>query len=283
MDQLADFLDEATRRPAHAGIMDLGAVLSKRQPGALAVLAYGSAQREQTPETTLIDYYVLVEGTRHLSHNPIARLLGYLVPPNVYYAEHRRDGETLRAKIAIMTLRRFASGMSAAALTPYFWARFTQPCRIIWVKDEAVRETVLVALSSAVRTSFGHAIALSPATPWRALFENTYRTELRPEDQSRAAQIVANDAAYYDQISALLSGTAPVEASWNALQIKGKLMSVARLAKAAFTFQGGADYAAWKIERHSGVKIEVTEWQRRHPFLAGLVLLPQLLRKKGLS
>ena len=49
------------------------------------------------------------------------------------------------------------------------------------------------------------------------------------------------------------------------------------LIKAAFTFEGGASYAAWKIERHSGRKITLSPWQRRHPVLAGLLLLPQLL------
>ena len=38
--------------------------------------------------------------------------------------------------------------------------------------------------------------------------------------------------------------------------------------KAAFTFQGAARYAAWKIERHTGVPIEVTPWRERHPILA---------------
>jgi hypothetical protein len=56
-------------------------------------------------------------------------------------------------------------------------------------------------------------------------------------------------------------------------------LSVARLVKAAFTFQDGAQYLLWKIERHSGVTIEVTPWQRRHPVLASSVLFWKLYRK----
>ena len=59
----------------------------------------------------------------------------------------------------------------------------------------------------------------------------------------------------------------------------GNLWSMARLAKAAFTYSGGIDYIAWKIERHSGHRIELSAWQKRHPLLTGLVLLPQLLRR----
>ena len=48
--------------------------------------------------------------------------------------------------------------------------------------------------------------------------------------------------------------------------------------KAAFTFTGGIDYVAWKIERHSGQKVELSDWQKRHPIIAGLLLLPKLLK-----
>jgi hypothetical protein len=48
----------------------------------------------------------------------------------------------------------------------------------------------------------------------------------------------------------------------------GKPLNIARLLKAAFTFDGAMDYALWKVERHSGVRPEATAWQRRHPLLA---------------
>ena len=61
-------------------------------------------------------------------------------------------------------------------------------------------------------------------------------------------------------------------------RIEGKVLSVARLAKASATFAGGADYIAWKINRHAGTDIELKPWQRRHPLLAAISLLPRLLR-----
>jgi hypothetical protein len=41
--------------------------------------------------------------------------------------------------------------------------------------------------------------------------------------------------------------------AWALRRACGKALNALRLAKAAFTFEGGADYLAWKIERHSGV------------------------------
>ena len=51
---------------------------------------------------------------------------------------------------------------------------------------------------------------------------------------------------------------------------QGKLLSVLRLLKASFTFDGGLSYLTWKIERQSGVRVEVTPFMRRFPRLGGL-------------
>jgi hypothetical protein len=65
---------------------------------------------------------------------------------------------------------------------------------------------------------------------------------------------------------------------WARRRIEGKALSVLRLAKASATFAGGADYIAWKINRHAGTKIDLKPWQRRWPLLAAVSLLPRLLR-----
>jgi len=66
---------------------------------------------------------------------------------------------------------------------------------------------------------------------------------------------------------------------WFLRRANGKFVSFSRLVKGAFTFDGGIDYLAWKISRHSGVEITPTPWQRRHPILAGLMLFIQLRRR----
>jgi hypothetical protein len=56
--------------------------------------------------------------------------------------------------------------------------------------------------------------------------------------------------------------------AWRWRRAVGKPLNVARLAKAAFTFEGAARYAAWKIERHTGLHVPLTPWRERHPILA---------------
>lgn len=67
-------------------------------------------------------------------------------------------------------------------------------------------------------------------------------------------------------------------AGWARRRVEGKALSVLRLAKASATFSGGADYIAWKINRHAGTDIELKGWQRRWPLLAAISLLPRLLK-----
>ncbi|HYD45199.1 MAG TPA: hypothetical protein VEA79_08045, partial [Phenylobacterium sp.] len=67
---------------------------------------------------------------------------------------------------------------------------------------------------------------------------------------------------------------------WSLRQALGKPLNVARLIKAAFTFDGAARYAAWKIERHTGVDIELTPWRERHPILAAPGVLWRVARAR---
>ena len=67
---------------------------------------------------------------------------------------------------------------------------------------------------------------------------------------------------------------------WRKRQMLGKPLNVLRLVRAASTFEGAARYAAWKVERHSGVKIKLTPWRERHPVLAAPIVLFSLLRAR---
>jgi hypothetical protein len=118
---------------------------------------------------------------------------------------------------------------------------------------------------------------------WKRAFQLTFGAELRAERGDRSASIVDADPARYERFAEssgmLVDHWGRAGARWwRGKQRHGKLYSIARLAKASLTFAGGADYIAWKINRHAGTRIELKPWQRRHPLLAGLSLLPRLLR-----
>lgn len=257
--------------------------LQGKHEGAVAILAYGSCLRGVAVSDTLMDFYVLTKDLKDVSSNMISRFACSIVPPNVYYVETKFEAQNLRAKYAVLPLYLFTKWMRRDTNNPYFWARFSQPSALVHVRDEQSREQVIAAISEALRTSFANAKALSidqnATAIWTAGFNATYDSEFRSEKINRADQIVSAAPDYYKAAAELLALEIPVRSNQPWRKFTGKIWSALRLIKAAFTFQGGADYIVWKIERHSGEKIVLTDWQRKHPIIAGMMLLRTLLRK----
>jgi len=291
--------------PAPAAVQELAQALAARaRGGAVAVLYYGSTLRTGALDG-MLDFYVLLDRTSAWPGR-IAALANRLLPPNVGYIEGTFAGVTLRAKYALITLQQFEKRVAGATLDTTLWARFCQPCRLVWQRSEAEGQRVAAAVENAVTTAASWAAMLGPerAAPedfWRALFERTYVTELRVESGDRSQGIVAADAARYRALLApawraggirhenlpggelrttLAAGEREKQQRrWSTLQRWGKRLNILRLLKAAFTFDGAMDYVAWKIERHRGVRIEVSPWQRRFPLLAAPGLYWKLRRR----
>jgi hypothetical protein len=254
-----------------------------------AVLAYGSCLRDGVTEGRVVDLYLLSEDYRGSCQGAVMRTLNRLLPPNVYYLEAPFEDRTVRAKYALVSLPHFERLVSPSTLHPYFWARFAQPTALAWVRDQEIRERVVAALARSVSTLIGEARPLlAPGATsqqlWVRAFSETYRTELRAERPGRAAELYGTHAARYDRIAEVLSSEAAmaggrVAGRWRHRRLLGKVLSVLRLMKAAFTFQNGAAYIMFKIEQHSGVSIPLTPWQQRHPILASTTVFWRLYRK----
>lgn len=278
-------------KPVPAGIYEIAAAIVRQHvSGVTAVLAYGSCIRDTGLDESLIDLYVLTRRPEDVSSRFFTRVACHLLPPNVYYAECVHSGRMLRSKYAVMPLREFAGRMGSNTRNPYFWARFAQPSRLVFAADDASRFTVLKAIVEASATMLEESRKL--AKPGEDIFaalvrglKASYATELRAEKSARAETIINSSRHYYAELASLFpftddrAGKAPAKQEWRRRKTIGKALSVARLIKAGFTFEGGADYLAWKIGRHSGEVLTMSSWHRRHPVLTGLMLLPKLLRK----
>ena len=149
------------------------------------------------------------------------------------------------------------------------------------------RERVLFALAGGATLLSAALCELPNDQPpldlWRGAFALTYSAELRAEKKERGQSVVDADPERYRRFTGPALAAARAEkrrrhASWRRRRIEGKALSVLRLAKATATFAGGADYIAWKINRHSGTELVISPWQRRHPLLAAVTLLPRLLK-----
>jgi len=276
------------------------AVAARHPQAARAVLFYGSCLREEQLDGLMLDFYLIVSDYPAAYEKRWMATANRLIPPNVFPMEH----QGLSAKYAVLSEQDFARLCGAGADNVSVWARFAQPSRLVWAADDAARREVARSIAQAAPTLLGLAlpqVAEKERGDWRAVFEagfrKTYGAELRAERKGRGSSILDSAPDYYRAAfdAALADGAiapfrtidakavAANDRRWRHLQRRGKWLSVARLVKASFTFAGGIDYLAWKINRHAGTQIVITPWQRRHPLLAAIMLLPRLVANRAVG
>lgn len=251
-----------------------------------AILVYGSWLRGK--RDTMLDFYVLVDDYQTLD-SAWQGWLCRLLPPNVYHIHHG----ALRAKYALLTLDRFCHCMSHD-FHSYFWARFAQPCKVLFSRDMASKTALENAFSAAAATFVRRVVPTLPdrftsQDLWTSGLAQTYRCELRTESSNRAESLYDFNPGYYDELTALLvpslanqssiSARKLSSVSWWVRRVQGKFLSMLRLFKAAFTFNDSLQYLLWKIERHTGIYIEPNERQLRHPLIFAWPLIWKLYRR----
>lgn len=263
-----------------------------------AVLFYGSCLRTTELEGQMLDFYLIV--SRYEAAYGRSWLVGAnrRLPPNVFPAEH--DG--LAAKVAVLSENDFHRLNRIGASAVSVWARFAQPSRLVWRADETAQAQAVDAIAGAPVTLFDMTLPMmgidteySILDLWKRGFELTYAAELRAERKDRSGSVVDSDPERYARFGPavvaaiaerdrardgnlrIAASRTAVEKRWRQLRRNGKLLTLARLAKASATYAGGIDYLAWKINRHAGTDYVIRPWQRKWPILGALVMLPRLI------
>jgi len=306
MSALVDIIAAETGKPVFSAARAFADELRARYGSAVAaVIFYGSCLRLETDDGLILDFYVVVDRMGAAIKNPISAAFARLLPPNVYYHEMPFEGRKLRAKVAVIGMNTFLRGTGPAAFTSALWARFAQPAVILAARNAEIERRIVGALADAVTTTAVRTAALfttdfTARDLWVRAFKETYAAELRPESTGKSAELIERDLARYEAVTAAIfeakkdaPGLYPAPgdenthdkalATWRLRRLAGKTLNAARLIKAAFTFNGGLDYAVAKIERHSGVKIELTEKEKRTPLLTGIRLFFQVRKRGGLN
>ena len=280
----------------------LGQIRERYGQGLLAVLIYGSYLRGK--RDTLLDFYVLLDSYQSMPkawQGWLARAL----PPNVYQIHHGSPPNEIRAKYALLTLDRFEYSVRRD-FHSYFWARFAQPCGILYCRDEEVQGRVIDAICQSCETFARRVVPRLPdqfeaKRMWADGLGLTYQCEFRSEPPGHAEKLFEYWPDYYRAVTSALAaeglGFEPAKTtdtfhnvcsdttlrwspvSWWLRRIQGKILSTLRILKAALTFDGALEYLLWKIQRHSGVYIEPTELQKKYPAIFAWPLLWRLWRK----
>ncbi len=313
----ARIAEELARPAPEAACLLSDAIRERHGDAVAAVLFYGSCLRKDTHEGVL-DFYVLVDDYRSAYRSLYLCLVNRLVPPNVFFLAQDTALGTLRCKYAVISRADFERGVSTASLVPYFWARFAQPARVVHARDDDARSFAARCCTRAVVTlvrrlsvflpATGDTQRFSPAALWHEAFRRTYGSELRTESADTVRSNYETEPARYDALAGfalealrddgwledfsrrgasfevVLSAKrrALARLRWQLERPLCKGLAVVRLFKNTTTFGDWVPYILWKIERHTGKPVEVTERQRRHPFLFGWPVLARLLWQRDI-
>jgi hypothetical protein len=305
-----EIVGQPSAQPIPLSIQAAGHFLAKKYGQAVqGILLYGSCLRAGTDQDGLVDCYVIVDQYAAVYPSFWLALLNRWLPPNVFYGEVNLEERVVRMKYAVLSIEDFERSVTPQWFHSYFWGRFAQPTAVMACPSQAMSQRIILGLGRAVLTFLENVLPQLPQKfsakdVWSIGLALSYGAELRAESKGRITTLWESNQAYYEQVAHAAFSThfpkinvlqsndltmyereyswwdhSKNRIAWIVRKVQGKVLSILRLMKAAFTFQGGADYLIWKIERHSGVKIELTPAQRRHPIWAGLTTFWRLYRQ----
>ncbi|VWX61575.1 hypothetical protein [Sphingorhabdus sp. 109] len=299
MSELKTLIAQELAQPVDGRVTAFAAAIAAQYGEASrAVLFYGSCLRSTELDGQMLDFYLIVSDYEAAYGKSWLVGANRRLPPNVFPAEH--DG--LVAKVAVLSESDFHKLNRIGASAVSVWARFAQPSRLVWQADEAAQVRAVEAIEGASITLFDMTFPMMNIDTkynivdlWKRGFELTYGAELRAERKDRSGSVVDSDPERYarfgpavlaaiaardeveDKKLKIVASRDAVEKRWRQLRRNGKLLTLARLAKASATYAGGIDYLAWKINRHAGTDYVIKPWQRKWPILGALVMLPRLI------
>lgn len=280
----------------------------------LGVLFYGSCLRNADSRrrdfccSSIMDFHLLVDKYCCQGQRWWEAFLNRLLPPNVYNLNLCSDQKNIQSKYAVYPLKTFSRAVSKRWLNPYFWARFAQPTVIAYAKDYPTKKRIEQDLVKSLLTFVEQTLPLmqSPFSIrefWRIGLGASYATELRTESPRTISRLYDTNKIYLQRLTPLaynlsrynvyratpnsyfeanLANKQKTRAAilWKTRRILGKWLAVLRLTKSSLTFNNSFEYIISKLERHSGEKIDVSPFCRKHPVLGSIFLAMRLYRKK---
>src|SRR5499426_213326 len=118
-----------------------------------AVLFYGSCLREKQLDGLMLDFYLIVSTYAAAYDKRWLAKANALIPPNVFPFQH----EGLAAKYAVLSEADFRRLNGPETRNVSVWARFAQPSRLVWARDDGARATAIDAVARAAPTLLGSA------------------------------------------------------------------------------------------------------------------------------
>jgi hypothetical protein len=232
--------------------------------------------------------------------------LAQVLAPNVISFDPSLPGGEI-AKVMVLTPSDLERALSARAPDHFLRGRLVQSTRVLMARDPSVQRDLDRLLAGARRD------VLRWAGPWlpesftplelaRRMLEVSYAAEVRPEAGSRVTAVFDAQSAFLDRAYRKVLEEAAREGRvvelpdpdrsgprwrlasppgfWSALGwrlyfVKSKARATARWLKHVVTFNDWLTYIQRKVERRTGMRVEVTPLERKLPLL---LLWPKVFR-----
>lgn len=278
-----------------------------------AVILYGSQLNGRIRyKDSIYDFYLIADNYWEFYDKKSLAILNNFFPPNVFNLtlEDEQFG-TLKGKYSVISLDRLKIETSLKAKDNFLFGRFSQRFGIIYAKDEKIVDTISQYIYNALLTGIYKMVGKLPEqfTPRDYFIEflkTSYSGEIRVESFEKIKNTYEADWEYYDKILELALDEFSEKYKYFKkdnyekkyyLKIppflrklknfslkffvkKARIRTIIRWFKDMITFENWVDYIIAKVERHTGVKIELTPLERKYPLILGWPHLIRLIRSK---
>ena len=309
-ERLITLIRQKTSRVAPPSVRALTEeILARYGDAAQAILFYGSCFRRGDDSDGIVDLYLLVDNYRHAYRKRSYAFLNKLLPPNVFYLEIPYRGCVKRTKYAVFSCKDFQRGATMRWFDSYLWSRLAQPMGLVYARNNHVAEQVYATIAHALLTFITRVLPLMPPQftsreLWCKGLTLSYAAELRAERRDKLIGLFDAAPHHYEELTHAAMGMVPYSVKamsgthascyrasistltrisswvmWTIRRLQGKVLSILRLLKGSYTFQGGLDYLLWKIERHSGVTVQIDRRLRHVPLVGVAVLFWRMYRR----
>lgn len=276
------------------------------------VLLFGSQLVQASPDRhSAYDLIVLVDSypifyrrfaaAGHHRRPPwLLTILARILAPNVIaFFPGGPDG--LVAKCMILTVRDFEKSLTPKARDHFLKGRMVQRVAMLYARDSEVTDRVDGAVAGArddVLRWVGPALEgpFDARSFARTMLQVSYGGEVRPESRDRVSQVFEAQADALEVAFQPVLEKAEAEGKllrdgpgWRLARPVGalraarvrvyfvwsKARATSRWFKHMFTFNDWLTYIQRKIERRTGMKVEITDLERRYPLI---LLWPKVVR-----
>lgn len=279
----------------------------------VAVVFFGSRLLGTSPgEGSAADLVVVVEnylrfyesiGTRlpAARHSGIMAALNRVLPPNIIYLNDP-GGLRAGAKCFVVTDYDLGLALSADAKDHFFRGRLAQRVDIVYARSERDRLALERRIDLARRLTvdwvpiYIQPDAFGVLDFCRRMMEVSYAGEIRPEARSRVLEVFQSQVSFFRLVygrvlqDAARDGRLVADGDrfrlarkpswrerrrWAGFFRRSKARATLRWFKYMLTFDDWLDYIVRKVERRSGVRIDLTKSERRFPVI---FLWPKAMR-----